>query len=587
MDDAKLLQAYIDAGDERAFEEIVQRHIDLVYSSARRLVRDAHLAEDVTQAVFIVLARKAPTLKSAAVKSAAVLPAWLIATTRFISRDTLRSESRRHHREQQAAAMNSAVTTDPQMNPLVNDSAMNETNSILPLLDDALGRLNKTDQAIVTLRYLLGMSLAATAAAIGISEGAAQKRLSRAVEKMRESFARRGITLSNLAVGAALENATLRAPADLGHRIASRALSARHIAVGFTPSFWASGSGFGAVAAIFCGVLLLGGILASGMMIARNPPTPVATAPHRIKVGILISEATAAGWSTPADGTYDITHQSIILHLRHWPQIDYYILLEPGSHPALNAVLPQISDEQHRLSVTDQGEIDKLDVIAADHIWRTTPEVVSSIHQAVSGGVGFLQQSGFGMLTPYFTRPVADLGGMDYQQLFSHPGVASCTVVNTHPLLKGLKVGDTITGNMYYGVMGPLNGTPLLAAYGLPCGPTLEIVGHMRGELQHRPFSVTDEIPGHTAADLLRATSQPAGAELLLHSVNATRWTLPPSANSEKEGIVFYPLYVSQLGKGRIVNCQWHNKPPPTLDPDGDGIFYLHCVQWLAHRPIE
>ena len=345
------------------------------------------------------------------------------------------------------------------------------------------------------------------------------------------------------------------------------------------------------MAAILCGVVLLGGILASGMMIANRQPTALARSNQpRIKVGILISEATAAGWSTPADGAYDITHQSIDRYL-NWPQIELFVLLEPGSHPSLDAVLPHISDEQHRLSATDLTELKKLDVIAADHVWRTRPEVVSTIHQAVSGGVGFLQQSGFCMLTPYFTRPVADLGGMDYQQLFSHPAAASCTVVNTHPLLKGLKVGDTINGNMYYGEIGPLSGasqhgTPLLAAYGMPCGPTLEIVGHMRGELQHRPFTVTDEIPGHSAADLLRATSQPAGTELL-HVPATQPTTLPPSAKSERDGLVFYPLYVSQLGKGRIVNCQWHNNPPPVLDPDNDGIFYLHCVQWLAHRPIE
>jgi hypothetical protein len=190
------------------------------------------------------------------------------------------------------------------------------------------------------------------------------------------------------------------------------------------------------------------------------------------------------------------------------------------------------------------------------------------------------------MLSPYFTRPVADLGGMDYQQPFTHTAAASCTVVNAHPLLKSLKVGDTIAGNMYYGVTGPLNGTPLLAAYGMSCGPTIEIMGHMRGELQHRPFTATDEIPGHTAADLLRATSQPVGAELL-RAPTTQPTPFPPSAKSEQDGLVFYPLYVSQQGKGRIVNCQWHNRPPVALDPDGDGIFYLHCVQWLAHRPIE
>src|SRR5437773_3474730 len=183
MDDSSLLKAFVDAGDERAFRELVDRHIDLVYAAARRQVRgDAHLADDVTQAVFVVLARKAATIKGGA-----VLPAWLIATARFVANDVMRSEARRQKREKEAAATMAQTATDPG-----DDSA----REIAPLLDDALGRVRERDRNLVTLRYLKGMSIAEIAAAVGISSDACEKRISRAVAKMRDSFSRRGVVLS-------------------------------------------------------------------------------------------------------------------------------------------------------------------------------------------------------------------------------------------------------------------------------------------------------------------------------------------------------------------------------------------------------
>src|SRR5262245_24315173 len=122
MNDSSLLAVFVEAGDERAFRELVDRHVDLVYSAARRQVRDAHLAEDVTQAVFAVLARKARS-----VRNGAALPAWLIATTNFVSRDVIRSESRRRKRETQAAEM---------MNQTLDDPTPPDWQEIAPLLDD-------------------------------------------------------------------------------------------------------------------------------------------------------------------------------------------------------------------------------------------------------------------------------------------------------------------------------------------------------------------------------------------------------------------------------------------------------------------
>src|SRR5437764_6100437 len=90
-DDTALLRDFVDMRSERAFALLVERHIHLVYAAARRQVRgDPHLAEDVTQAVFIVLARRA-----ASVRGGGVLPAWLLSVTRHTAANVLVTAARR------------------------------------------------------------------------------------------------------------------------------------------------------------------------------------------------------------------------------------------------------------------------------------------------------------------------------------------------------------------------------------------------------------------------------------------------------------------------------------------------------------
>src|SRR5579862_200072 len=97
MDDTALLQEYARTGAEAAFTALVERHLGLVYSAARRQVRDPQYAEDVTQAVFIVLARKAgPAARHPA------LSGWLLQTTRYAANAHIRNAARRAKREQEA-----------------------------------------------------------------------------------------------------------------------------------------------------------------------------------------------------------------------------------------------------------------------------------------------------------------------------------------------------------------------------------------------------------------------------------------------------------------------------------------------------
>src|SRR5687767_3172573 len=135
-DDGQLLKAYVDTGARPAFDALVRRHINLVYAAARRQCRgDAQLADDVTQAVFIILARRAATIRNGA-----LLPAWLITTTRFTANNAVGLAARRRRHEREAALMSEQRRTDD----AAADFASRE--SLASLLDDALAALGETDR---------------------------------------------------------------------------------------------------------------------------------------------------------------------------------------------------------------------------------------------------------------------------------------------------------------------------------------------------------------------------------------------------------------------------------------------------------
>ncbi len=211
LTDQQLLREYAGRQWEAAFAELVRRHVDFVHSAARRMVCDAHLAEDVTQSVFAALAQNARQLAGHP-----VLSGWLHRTAQNLAANVVRSEVRRRAREQEAAAMNEllAAASEPRW------------EQIAPHLDAALGELSEADRDAVLLRYFEKKSAGEMAQILSVSADAAQKRVSRAVERLREFFSKRNVTIgaSGLAVLISA-NAVQSAPAGLALTICTATLA--------------------------------------------------------------------------------------------------------------------------------------------------------------------------------------------------------------------------------------------------------------------------------------------------------------------------------------------------------------------------
>jgi RNA polymerase sigma factor (sigma-70 family) len=208
--DLDLLRQFTRDHSQDAFTVLVNRHVNLVFSAALRQVRSPQLAEEVAQSVFADLARDAGKLQPDT-----ILTAWLYSVTRRTAIDVVRKESRRQLREQIAVEMNA-----------MNADAAN-WNQIEPLLDEAVSALDETDRAAVLLRYFENKSLREVGAALGVSDDTAQKRVSRAVERLREFFSKRNVTIgaSGLAVLISA-NAVQSAPVGLAVTISAAAILA-------------------------------------------------------------------------------------------------------------------------------------------------------------------------------------------------------------------------------------------------------------------------------------------------------------------------------------------------------------------------
>ena len=208
-DDMDLVRDYAACQSEQAFETLAERHVNLVYSSALRQVHDPHLAEEITQAVFILLARKADRLGPDT-----ILPSWLHRTACFVAADALKARRRRAQREQEAL-----------MQSLLNVPEDEAWRQISPLLDTAIAGLNEKDRHAIVLRYFQNKSLHEIGAAIGTSEEAAKKRVNRALEKLQKFFLKRGVSSTTAAIAAAIyANSVQAAPAALAKTVSTVAI---------------------------------------------------------------------------------------------------------------------------------------------------------------------------------------------------------------------------------------------------------------------------------------------------------------------------------------------------------------------------
>jgi len=210
-DDGQLLRQYTRDRSEAAFGELVARHIDLVYSVALRVAGgDSHLAQDVTQTVFLDLARKAPGLPRDA-----ILAGWLYRHAWFTAAKSVRTERRRKTREQTAMEMRA-----------LDDNAGSPWELIAPHLDEGLNQLSASDRNAIVLRFFKRQDFRVIGAALGVSEDAAQKRVSRALEKLRGVLSKSGATLTATALASALTaEAVVAAPAGLAISVTSTALA--------------------------------------------------------------------------------------------------------------------------------------------------------------------------------------------------------------------------------------------------------------------------------------------------------------------------------------------------------------------------
>ena len=210
MTDTQLLQEYVETGSQEAFAELVRRHVNLVYSCALRQVRNSAMAEDVAQAVFILLAKKAGTLRHETIPAA-----WLLAATRYASLDAIKLESRRKKHEAKAAEM--------APNYVPNNVELDfKWEGVKPCLDEAISRLGETDRRAIMLKFYEKKTFREIGLDLGIAEEAARKRVSRATKKLRGLLGTRGQIISESLLSSMLMIKFVQpAPAALGAKILS------------------------------------------------------------------------------------------------------------------------------------------------------------------------------------------------------------------------------------------------------------------------------------------------------------------------------------------------------------------------------
>ena len=210
MTDSQLLASFARTNSEDAFAELVQRHVHLVHSAALRQVNgDAHLAQDVAQTVFTDLARKASSLARRE-----VLTGWLYTSAHFAAAKIIRTENRRRDREEKFMR-----------EPIHETAPEPDWEKLRPVLDAAMHELKETDREAILLRYFENRAFAEVGAKLGLNENAARMRVERALEKLRGTLTKRGVTTAAALASVISANAVQIAPANLAATLTTASIA--------------------------------------------------------------------------------------------------------------------------------------------------------------------------------------------------------------------------------------------------------------------------------------------------------------------------------------------------------------------------
>lgn len=359
LSDRELLLHYTRHSDQSAFTDLVQRYVNLVYASAlRHLHGDRHRAEDVTQEVFTLLARKASGLAQHP-----SLAGWLYATARLSALDTLRREQRRLHRETKAEAMSLSNSTSPQPH----------WETIRPVLDDALQDLDERERLPVILRFFGQQSFSAIAQQLGVSENAAQKRVDRALDLLNSALGKRGIASTAALLGASLSHAAITAPTALATTVSTAALTTSVAAPAAATGFFGLSALAAKTAAVGAAAVVAVGAVFAWQTSESTPDQPAG------KIAVAASVPTPApspiAAPAPSPTTPKVTPASI----------------EPAKLPPQILYMVQRGDNEWKIA--KQWNVTIASLRAANPVYDFSPLIMRAGDQVVIPPEGYVTDS--------------------------------------------------------------------------------------------------------------------------------------------------------------------------------------------------